>query len=465
MPRPKKRGYPPIRIFRRLFGEQISVPMLDCLKDAIAVMSKDGRIMEINAAFVESFGVSKAVARGRDCRDIAPLGMLWNAVTSCLLYNKPQGVRIKHDNLTLEASITPVIEEGEAFGVCVLLRDVSPIVMLEEEFLKRNKELVISNTLASAFIGSMDMDSVFNDVLEKVLTITCLGMAWIMIIQDGEFVLKGASGVPASMKEAIEKSRSSDMFAPILKAGDPLYIIEPMDSTMPEFLRREGVVFLAAVPLRTFGEAIGVLVTANRVPVVMDFDFVSLMSIVGGNMSLIAEKIKFYMESQKLAHTDGLTGLYNTRYFYDALNAETARSARYDQPFSLAVMDVDEFRKINDSMGHRAGDEALRTIAGRIKAVCRGSDILSRCGGEEFIIILPNTEKDSAFALAQRVKEGVEKPMLINGQAASVNLTAGIASFPADAHGPNETLRAANSAMYAAKSAGKNRIFKYGEGK
>ena len=109
------------------------------------------------------------------------------------------------------------------------------------------------------------------------------------------------------------------------------------------------------------------------------------------------EHARLYRISEQRAITDGLTGLYNHRYFYERLGQEVARAARYDTPVSLLMIDIDDFKAYNDSRGHVAGDEVLRDVAGILSgALRRGVDIAARYGGEEFAVILPNTPPDGA---------------------------------------------------------------------
>ncbi len=407
--------------------------------------------------------IRKEGAIGLDCREVEPLNSLWNTITACLLHDKEQSEQIAFNGKTYAANVISVKAGDELPRICVTLKDISSFVSLQNEFLKRNKELVITNTLSGAFISSSDMEHAYHDLLEKVLIITDFNIGWIALRENDEFVLKGAHGVSGEFRELLEDRDFDFLFKDMAESDDPIYVFDSDRDGMPAVLRKEGVVFLASIPLRAEGELVGVLCLASRVGMDFDFDFASLLSLIGNNLSLIAEKIMLFQETRRLAVTDALTGLYNTRYFYDILNSEVARTLRYSTPFSLILFDIDDFKALNDTYGHQAGDEVLLSFARVLKETSRKTDTVARYGGEEFISILPNTGRDKAFSLAVRIKEVVESTAFLGEEAIRITISGGVATFPDDAADAKELLYAADMAMYRAKAAGKKRIKCYRE--
>jgi diguanylate cyclase (GGDEF)-like protein len=181
---------------------------------------------------------------------------------------------------------------------------------------------------------------------------------------------------------------------------------------------------------------------------------------------------------------DNLTGLYNHRYFHYRLNSEIERAKRYHRPLSLLILDVDDFRRINDRHGHLAGDEVLRGVAESILGSIRRIDgkrgyevdIGCRYGGEEFTVILPEVTASQALAMAQRLRASIEdirfdirvdrtreKTHDPKGEPTKVTVSIGVASYPEYAGDPAELMRAADEAMYAAKRMGKNRVVMAGD--
>ena len=183
-------------------------------------------------------------------------------------------------------------------------------------------------------------------------------------------------------------------------------------------------------------------------------------------LSLLA---KYLMKSRdfeyqyKLATIDGLTELYNHRYFQDTLKQQIEISRRYNQPVSLIICDIDFFKKFNDTYGHQAGDAVLRQVAQTLKKNSRTTDFVCRYGGEEMSIILPNTKAEEALMLANRICAAVsEKPFhLTPVDTAPVTISLGVATFPENAQTPQDLIEWADKGLYYAKEHGRNQVGRY----
>jgi diguanylate cyclase (GGDEF)-like protein len=162
-------------------------------------------------------------------------------------------------------------------------------------------------------------------------------------------------------------------------------------------------------------------------------------------------------ELEALSRTDALTGLGNRRAFDEALLHEVPRAQRYRVPLSLVMLDLDHFKKVNDEHGHSGGDEVLRHFGRLVKGVIRESDSAFRYGGEEFALLLPHTDADSACVVARRLVERVAATPVQLGQGASLRVTcsAGVAGL---ATGPEDMIARADAALYEAKRSGRNRV-------
>jgi diguanylate cyclase (GGDEF)-like protein len=158
---------------------------------------------------------------------------------------------------------------------------------------------------------------------------------------------------------------------------------------------------------------------------------------------------------RKAATRDPLTGLDNRRGFQERMEIELARAARDATPLTLLILDLDDFKQVNDRLGHLGGDMALERAAGVLRRESRAMDGTARLGGEEFAVVLPNTDLFEALAVAERMRSRVEKSF--KGTAAEMTASFGIASFPEDGQSLEELLDAADRAMYKAKRLGKNR--------
>jgi diguanylate cyclase (GGDEF)-like protein len=164
---------------------------------------------------------------------------------------------------------------------------------------------------------------------------------------------------------------------------------------------------------------------------------------------------------QVLAITDELTSLYNVRYFNEQLANEFERASRYNQPLSCIMLDVDYFKDINDEYGHLKGDEVLKKIAKIIKDSIRSSDSAARYGGDEFVLLLPQTDEKKRYRLAERIKQGVAQDdfSCVNVNLANITVSLGICTFPHKAVRENRDLiRLADNALCTAKQEGKNKV-------
>lgn len=178
----------------------------------------------------------------------------------------------------------------------------------------------------------------------------------------------------------------------------------------------------------------------------------------------MVEEVKEKRIFQELAIIDGLTQIYNRRYFDELLRRESDRAIRYHNKFSLLMIDIDDFKKYNDTYGHQAGDEALRVAANSIINQTRTTDFAARYGGEEFAIIAPHTDKKQASFLAARLSRFVadQDITLRDSVKTRLSVSIGIATFGEDTSVKDELVKLADDALYQAKRLGKNRVCMFG---
>jgi diguanylate cyclase (GGDEF)-like protein len=178
------------------------------------------------------------------------------------------------------------------------------------------------------------------------------------------------------------------------------------------------------------------------------------------NRELAQQLLENHVLQQQLreeAIRDALTGLFNRRYLSETLQRELVRAAREGQPVSLAIIDLDEFKQINDRLGHAAGDEVLMSISAILREGCRESDIPCRYGGDELVVVMLNATPQMVAAKVERWRARFNSGIVFHGQPLPVTFSAGIAGFPRHAANLDELLLAADHALYAAKSQGRNR--------
>jgi diguanylate cyclase (GGDEF)-like protein len=190
---------------------------------------------------------------------------------------------------------------------------------------------------------------------------------------------------------------------------------------------------------------------------------VELFGYLAGQAAVSMENVSLHETVQRQAVTDELTGLYNHRRFQEALASELERSKRFEQDMSLVMLDIDNFKSINDTYGHQQGDLVLREVARILRENSREIDAPARYGGEELAVVLPQTDQNGAFNLAERVRAGIEElrlPLLDGGGTMSVTASLGVASLAGSAADADELVAAADAALYRAKRGGKNQTIR-----
>ena len=216
------------------------------------------------------------------------------------------------------------------------------------------------------------------------------------------------------------------------------------------------------VPLILRGEVIGVLSAQADSPNAFDPNQVRLVETIAQQTSIAIDNAKLFEKTQEMAITDSLTGLYNRRYFYLILDNEIERAKRYQSPLSLIIIDIDHFKLVNDKFGHLAGDEVLHSVSGISKKLLRQIDNMFRYGGEEFMIILPETNQEEALNVAERIRSTIaETAIQIKKGSVKLTVSIGVSEYGENHPAPNEFIEIVDKAMYDAKKAGRNcvRVF------
>jgi len=174
--------------------------------------------------------------------------------------------------------------------------------------------------------------------------------------------------------------------------------------------------------------------------------------------AVAVENVNFSELQELLATTDPMTNLFNFRYLCNCLDKEISKSRRYQRQLSVAILDIDDFKLVNDTFGHQAGDELLRTIGDTLVSQVREADMVARYGGEEFSVVFPETRKADAVRVAEKLRREVASIVLTDYPGLQVTTSIGVASYPEDGEDQTDLLLHADEALYHAKGAGKNRV-------
>jgi diguanylate cyclase (GGDEF)-like protein len=340
----------------------------------------------------------------------------------------------------------PVLGDDEMAGLAGEFNKMSDRLSAQMQELRRQQVEVDRSVrrIGEAFASGLDRQG-----LLKVVVETALGACG---AQYGTIALSGHDGAEAEAGEASEAIQDLAVAAEVDALADD------------ELVSRErNGIFALASPLRQMSEPpvnVGVMTVARRGEQFTEAEREVFLYLVGQVSSSI-ENIALHELVAEQAVTDELTGLSNNRRFRELISKEAVRAERFGHELALIMLDIDDFKQINDTYGHLQGDEVLRMVGRVLHLESRGPDEPARYGGEEFAVALPETGLDGAVELAERIRVRIESEHVSRGDGAgAVRVTAsiGAVSMRGFADGGEALIAAADAALYEAKRAGKNRV-------
>jgi diguanylate cyclase (GGDEF)-like protein len=243
----------------------------------------------------------------------------------------------------------------------------------------------------------------------------------------------------------------------VFETGEPVIINKTSDNST--FIGSSGSYArsIACIPMKVYKDTIGVINVTNKHSTAgfTDQD-VEMLRAVADQAAISISKAQLW----EMAVNDSLTGLHVRRYFMTKLQDEILRTERYKKTLSIIMADLDKFKNINDTYGHTMGDRVLKSVGYFLRESIRDVDSIARYGGEEFIMFLPETSKEAAFILADRLRIGVSE-IEMDKKLPNITISLGISTFPDDGKTLNELLDKADAALYQAKANGRNQVVMY----
>jgi two-component system cell cycle response regulator len=215
------------------------------------------------------------------------------------------------------------------------------------------------------------------------------------------------------------------------------------------------------VPLTAQKKVIGILALATPGGPAFTRDAQAILRLIHNQVTIVVDNARLYDAARQLAITDGLTKIYNHRFFQELFEKEYKRSDRYNTIFSMVMLDIDHFKRINDTYGHLCGDEILKGLANLVKSCLRSMDVVARYGGEEFAMLLPETNGAEARQTAERIRRAIEEYTFIgtDDRGLHVTVSQGVATYPSPGvHERADIIAKADEAMYEAKNSGRNKV-------
>ncbi len=344
--------------------------------------------------------------------------------------------------------------------VCRILAPQLEILRLRTEVARR-ETLTKAVRAFSNSLKKIDVDDVWLSLTQIAAEMLSAERASLMLYDERteRFDLKAMLGARVDLAD--DEELGTRVARIVFERGEAALIADVSRTGLPSLADQRGYKtdsFLSC-PIKIGGHAIGVMNFTDRVDDSMfDKNALKLFLAIAPQIAITIDRAMLKEkagEFQHLSVTDSLTGLLNRRYIEERLLEEVKRSNRHGLAMSFMMLDVDHFKSYNDSFGHPAGDDALRTVGHVIRETLRGADVAARFGGEEFSILLPQTTSEEAVAIAERIRRNIEKTKFVHRVVTS---SIGVASCSAELCDSANLIAAADKALYEAKRRGRNRV-------
>lgn len=328
-------------------------------------------------------------------------------------------------------------------------------------------QLATFNEIGKALTSSLDLDVILNTIMEKISELL-KPRNWSLLLVDEE---------TNDLKFEIVVGEGSEKIRDIrLKMGEGIAgwvaqerrsLLVPDVEKDPRFSSKADTVSkfktksIICVPIATRGKSLGAIELINKVEEGrFGEDDLLILTTLADYTAIAIENAIFFKKVEELTIIDDLTRLYNSRFLHSRVEYEVERAKRFENDLSMIFLDLDSFKSVNDTYGHMRGSMLLKEVATLIKRLIRNVDMACRYGGDEFIILMPETSKRNAFLAAEKIRRSMSEHRFLQNEGLSLHLTAsfGVASFPADASDKDELIQMADKAMYRVKNADKDGV-------
>jgi diguanylate cyclase (GGDEF)-like protein len=327
------------------------------------------------------------------------------------------------------------------------------------------EEISIFHDVAKALTSSLNLDSILQTIMEK-MAVFFRPDTWSLLMVDeqkDELYFAIAVGDAADALKSIRLKVGEGIAGWVAKHGESLLVPDVYND--PRFAKRIDEMTkwqtrsIICVPLKSKHRVLGVIQLINCAMESFSDNEMFFLHALCDYAAIAIENARAVEKIQELTITDDCTGLYNARHLYKTLESEVYRSHRFSYEFSVIFIDLDHFKQVNDTYGHLVGSKLLNEIGFKIKSHLRLIDYAFRYGGDEFVVLLPQTGKESALVVARRLRDvmrstefGIERLTL------NVRASIGVATYPEDAKSAHEIIRQADEMMYMVKNSTRDNI-------
>ncbi|MFO7712673.1 MAG: diguanylate cyclase [Dehalococcoidia bacterium] len=330
-----------------------------------------------------------------------------------------------------------------------------------EQLQEQDREITLLNRLATIVTSSMSMDLIFESFVSELRNMLDFDWATVSLVEDDELhILALSSNIDSPWKSdgriPLAGTATEHVCREKKKVYEPDLVGHQMFVTGKHHIG-QGVRSIVYLPLQIKDECIGSFIVASRERDAFSAKQIRLLEQVALQIATPIENSQLYAKAEQRARVDELTGLFNRRHFEERMKEELSRHGRHGTAFSVFILDLDGFKTYNDIYGHPSGDVLLAQVAKMIKGSIRNADQAFRYGGDEFIVILPDTNVNDAHVVAERVRKTLADEM--KRKEVAVTCSIGLAGYPSDGVISGELVTVADTALYFAKRTGGNRVY------
>ena len=332
---------------------------------------------------------------------------------------------------------------------------------------KHAEQLRALRAAGHALTSDLRIEAVLQTLIETTRQLVGASYAALGVLdEDGRLSQFHTTGITDAERQKIgEGPKGLGLLGALIREGAPIRVADiardarsigfpPNHPPMKTFM---------GVPIVAHGKVMGSLYLTEKMNgQIFTQDDEDLVVGLAADAAIAIENARLFGKVEQLAITDSLTGLHNRRHFLELAEHEFQRARRYNRPLSITMLDIDHFKRVNDTYGHATGDQVLRAVAARCRETLRTIDFMGRVGGEEFALLFPENDLDGARVAAERLCQCVaEAPIQTDRGSVSVTISLGVAAIAADCPDLKTMLERVDSALYAAKNAGRNRVETY----
>jgi len=441
--------------------------VFSCVKQPVYISGPDFKVIYANSHAIKLVGKTKLDTDR--CYDIFhPDGKV---PSSCPLKKPACDVRVDeqcickkgHTENTCYINAVPIQDSsGKVIAAVHMLEITTEQVRLAEELLVSNKELQLRNEFSEILTKSLDLEEILGAAVKRLVEWSDFDAGALYVPKDDFIEMRAHEGISKvfskKMKRipigkelpglAAQRKRTvvSENAQLDIRAWTDIFIKDRLKATI-------------SLPIIAKGELQGVLTLISKKAYKLNSREIKFLESITDQMAVVMENAKLHQKTIKLSRTDNLTGLFNSRYFEEILQRQLNWAKRKNLVFSVLMLDIDDIKRINDMYGHDSGDLVLRKFAQVLRNNLRETDFYARYGGDEFVVLLPDTDEDMAKTVAGKIKKELSMTTIFGFEdSPMITSSIGIAIFPRAASTMVSLIKAADLAMYRAKQDGKNKI-------